>query len=443
METVRHGAENPFLQKEGAKAWIVWGIAAFFYGYEFLLRASPSVMQTEMQHTFALDAGGLGFIVSLYYWAYSSMQVPAGVLIDRYGPRSILTCAAFICAISTVCLGWATSPIVAGIARFMVGFGSAFALIGTFKLAGNWFPTSRFAFLAGFALTFGTIGATLAGKPLAILVDWIGWRPSLFFLAAIGIVNAILLWCVVHDHPSWDRTVKKSVEHKKKERTELDAWASFKSVIANKQSWFIGGFAAFIYIPITCFGELWGIPYVMKCCFCDRPDAAFITSLMFVGATVGAPLFGMFSDYIEKRKLPLYIGTIGSLLIMCFVLYVPDISQMVMSVSMFILGMCLGSHMILFALIRENNLPNASAVAAGFGNFVCMIIPGIVQYLIGLLLDIFNQGTAIMDETSYSLLSFKLSLLTIPIGLVLALICLALSRETYARQVCGQRSDAP
>lgn len=416
------------------KSWAVWGIAAFFYGYEFLLRASPSVMQSEISQSLSLDAAGLGFIVSLYYWAYSTMQVPAGICIDRYGSRLVLTIAAIICTVGSVLMGAATEPILAGVARFMIGFGSAFALLGTFKLAGNWFPSTRFGLLAGSALMFGTAGATLAQGPLSYLVDSVGWRVTLYILGAVGLINAILLWVAVHDHPEANRKIKKTRAEKKAARAELDAWESFKQVIFNRQSWYIGCFAAFIYIPIACFGELWGVPYIMKCCFCDRPNAAAITSIIFIGITVGAPLFGWLSDFWQRRKAPLLLGSsivfVVTLAILCF----DSIPPLIMSVLMFILGVALGSHMILFALIRENNPPNASAVAAGFGNFICMLVPGFFQYLIGLSLDFLNQEITVVDHMSYSLESYQISLLTIPIGVVLAIIFLLLSRETYAKQ---------
>jgi len=426
-----------FFRKNNIKALSIWSIAAFFYGYEFFLRASPSVMQAQLQKDLMLDAEGLGFIVSLYYWAYASMQVPAGMLIDRFGPKNILTVAAVICSVSIWAFGMATEPIVAGIARFMIGFGSAFAIIGTFKLAGNWFPSSQFAFFAGFTLTFGTIGATLANTPLEILVNWIGWRMSLFTLCGIGLLNAFALWFFVKDHPSSQKV--EAVDHPKKDENSGKVWKTFKEVILNSQSWYIGAFAAFIYIPITCFGELWGFPFIMKSCSYEGTKASFLISLIFIGITGGAPLFGWLSDAWKRRKIPLFIGTFGSLVSISIAIYVPDLSFAFMAFLMIFLGICLGSHMILFALIRENNPPNASAIASGFGNFVCMIVPGVIQYLIGVSLDFLNKGTVTTAEKVYSLSSYKISLLFIPIGLVLAAICLAFSRETYAQQVDKRR----
>ncbi|MBS0185931.1 MAG: MFS transporter [Proteobacteria bacterium] len=430
---LRHHLNRLFLNKKNIKALSIWSIAAFFYGYEFFLRASPSVMQTQLQKDFMLDAEGLGFIVSLYYWAYASMQVPAGMLIDRFGPKNILTMAAVICAVSILAFGLATEPIVAGVSRFMIGFGSAFAIIGTFKLAGNWFPSSQFAFFAGFTLTFGTIGATLANTPLEILVNCVGWRMSLFILCGIGLLNAFALWFFVKDHPSSQKL--EAVEHSKKGENSGKVWKTFKGVILNPQSWYIGAFAAFIYIPITCFGELWGFPFIMKSCSYGGTKASFLISLIFIGITGGAPLFGWLSDSWKRRKIPLFIGTFGAFISISIAIYVPDLSFAFMAFLMIVLGVCLGSHMILFALIRENNPPNASAIASGFGNFVCMIVPGLFQYLIGVSLDFLNKGSMKSAEKLYSLSSFKISLLFIPIGLVLAAICLAFSRETYAQQV--------
>ena len=416
------------------KIWLIWGIAAFFYGYEFLLRVSPCVMQTDLMQTFNLDSSSLGFVVSLYYWAYATMQIPGGILLDKYGPRIILTIAAFICSIAIIYLGFTESVLFAGIARFMVGFGSSVALIGTFKLIGNCFPPNRFAFVAGLTLTFGTIGASLAGKPLVFIIDRIGWRHSLYFLGIIGFLNTLLLWWIVIDNPPIKSitTFKNTLDNKQKDKASYNILVPFKSVIKNSQSWLIGGCTAFMYIPVVCFGEFWGVPYVMKLCSCNKSDAAGSTSLIFIGITIGAPLFGYVSDCWKNRKIPLYAGTIVVFLIMNFIIYIPELSLKVLSILMFVLGVFLSSVIILFALIRENNPNNVSAAAVGFGNFICMIIPGIIQYIIGAILKTLNPGLFAINETSYSLISFKLSFLIFPTSLFFAWLCLKHIRESYA-----------
>ena len=135
-------------------AWIVWACSALFFFYEFCLQSSPSVMVPELMQAFHVDASHLGKLSAYYFYAYALMQLPVGLLLDRFGPRIMMTVACFICALGAFIFSHTESLIAAEWARFFMGLGSACAFISALKLASLWFPPHRYPLLVGFLLMF-------------------------------------------------------------------------------------------------------------------------------------------------------------------------------------------------------------------------------------------------------------------------------------------------
>ena len=173
--------------------WLICGLGALFYCYEYILRISPSVMAQPLAHAFNVDAAMLGNAVAFYYYAYTPMQLPVGVLMDRYGPRRLLAIAALICAGGAYLFAFGHLGI-AEVGRFLVGFGSAFAFVGVLKLASLWLPPSRFAMIAGLVTTLGMLGAMFGDRLLGHFVQQMGWQSTVNLSAAVGVVLAAVIW---------------------------------------------------------------------------------------------------------------------------------------------------------------------------------------------------------------------------------------------------------
>ena len=152
-------------------AWAVWVAAAIFYWYEMILRAGASVMTQGIMDTFTINATQLGLLTSFYYYSYVILQIPSGMLLDKVGPRYVITLSCILCTVGTWVFATTTDITTAEIARFTVGAGSACAFISCLKLASDWFSPGRFAFIAGLTNMLGTIGGVFAGVPLAKLVN--------------------------------------------------------------------------------------------------------------------------------------------------------------------------------------------------------------------------------------------------------------------------------
>ena len=415
--------------------WLICGLGAIYYSYEYLLRIAPSVMEPALREHFDLSARGFGHISSIYYFAYVLMQLPVGVLLDRYGPKRLLTFACMICVIGTFLFTSTDVFWIAAIGRFLVGLGSAFAFVGVLKLATIWLPENRLAMVSGMTSALGTIGAMLGDNFLVHFVDQYGWIKTLNMTAIFGIGLSFLLWIGIEDKPGNYRK-HGTVSSLKRGLEDLVI------ILKNKQIWVNGMYGCLVYLPTTVFAELWGIPYLRHAHGMSANAAGLANSMLFLGFTIGAPLMGFISDSLARRKFPMLIGAIGSAVVMTIILYLPGLNETNIQVLMFLLGMLYSAQSIVFAVGRELSPGEAAGTAMAATNMIVMLGAMLLQPLVGHLLDFSystRAGEAILVEMPvdnlqklYTVVDYQFALAIIPLGILMAAILTFFLKETHA-----------
>lgn len=416
--------------------WIICALGALFYAYEYLLRIAPSAMEDALRLHFNLTATGFGFLSAVYYYAYVPMQLPVGILMDRYGPKRLLTFSCMLCVIGTLMFTNTYSSGISAMGRFMVGMGSAFAFVGVLKLATMWLPENKLAMVAGMTSALGTIGAMVGDNLITACVGHVGWQPSMNWAAIFGIFLSIILWFGVMDHPKHVFTGPES-ENMKKKLHDLTI------IIRNKQIWINGFYGCMVYLPTTVFAELWGIPYLRHAHHLSEAQAAFANSLLFFGFMIGAPSMGAISDKICRRKPTMIVGAIGAVVMMSVILYVPNLTPKLLNICIFILGLFYSAQTIVFVVGRELSPAPAAGTAIALTNMIVMIGAMVLQPLVGRLLDISLKYHHSLDVPAgvalnkvhwlYSAADYRLAMTIIPIGIFCALISTFFIRETYAK----------
>lgn len=407
--------------------WIVWGLGSLFYFYECLLQVSPSVMSNELMRDFSVTSHTLGILSGIYFYSYAAMQLPGGVLMDHFGPHRLLTLATAICAISTIAFGLTENFFMACIARLMIGFGSAFAAVGSMKLAANWFPAQRFALLTGMMVTIGMLGAIGGEAPLALLVDGYGWRRSMIIMGSIGLILAFLILLIAQDSP------KKSSELSHHLNEEEPLLSSFLTLVKNKQLWLVATYGGLMYMATPVFCGLWGVPFLMFKMGIAKSTAANYISLVFVGWAIASPLWGIFSNRIGLRKPPLYIGSFGALITSLFFIYAPLKSGWFMEVVLFLFGIFSSGFLPAFAVAKELCSKRYVATGLSFMNMMNMVGIALAQPLIGFILDKMWQGEIVDKVRVYPLEAYHIALSLLPIGILISLLILPRIRETHCQ----------
>ncbi|MBT3358633.1 MAG: MFS transporter [Rhodospirillales bacterium] len=408
-------------------AWFAWFLGALFYCYGYFQRVAPSVMVTDLMSDFQVSGAILGNLTAFYFYAYASLQIPFGVLIDRYGPRRMLAAAALLCGAGSLLFAVAPNVQLAYAGRFLVGAGAGVAWLGTLQICGQMLPASRFAQITGFTLLIGMAGGIGGQAPLAQMIDVAGWRTTMGSAAIGAVILAVLIWFFV------PRTTRSYGGDAPAGKTGIVR--GLKEVLANSQSWTCGLFGGMLGVSVLAFGGLWCVPYMMATYGLSRPAAALTATLMLVGWAIGAPLAGWVSDRMGRRKAPMLVGGIGGLATLSCALYLPGLPLIAVQGLLLIHGIFSGAMVLCFATGRENNGKHVAATSVSFVNMAVMGTSACFQPLIGALLDLGWDGRMVEGARIYSVENFKTALLVLIAAGVVACLAAVLTRETNCKQV--------
>ena len=429
-------ANNISKQKSPAKpsfflASIICILAATFYMYEFILQVSPSVMTTELMNDFQLNAASLGAVIAFYYYTYTPMQIPAGLLYDRFGSRCVLSIAILICAAGGFFFSVTNSPIMASTGRAFMGVGSAFSFIGALLLVSRWFPSKYFALLAGFVQMMSSIGAIAGEVPLAKSVLLWGWRDTILWLSVFGVFLALLVLLIVRDAPDDVPHLKKGKIHTKKTENELQR---LKQVCGQLQTWWIALYSFLVWAPITGFAALWGIPFLVKAYGITTESASVACAMIWIGIGVGSPLIGWWSDKINRRCLPLNVCAIIGIISLSMIIYDTNINMIFLYFLLFAFGLSASGQSLAFGIVKDNNTACVAGTAMGFNNMGVVAGGALFQPLIGFLLHLYWSGHTENGVPVYLAQNYQKAFIVLPLCYVIAvIISLFFIKETYCK----------
>ena len=400
-------------------------LGSVFFAYAFTLRVAPGVMVDDLMRDFRVSAAILGNLSAFYFYAYASLQIPVGLLIDRFGPRRLATAAAAVVAAGSVLFATSETLGLAYAGRFAVGIGCAFSWACALAVVNQWFPT-RFAVLAGVSQFIAMGGAVLGQAPLAAAVTSFGWRSSMLALAAFGVALSITIYLVTRD---------RNPAHGGGARA-LGAGAG--RVLGNPQTWLAAGFALSMAVPMLAFSGLWGVPFLTTAYDLSRTDAAGITSLLFIGNGVGGIALGWWSDHICRRRLPMACGAALSVAAQAALIFIPGLSAVALGTISFAAGLGGSSLVLGFAAGREHNSPASVGLTIGVINTATTGSGALFQPLVGWLLDLRWSGATEAGVRIYEAADFRFALGVLPLTGLLGLALVFFIRETWSRPAASQ-----
>ncbi len=414
-------------------AWAMWGLGAALYFIAFYQRVAPAVITAELTDAFQLTAASLGNLSAFYFYSYVAMQIPTGVLVDRYGARALLTVGAIVAAMGTGVFALAPDLFWANAGRLLIGGSVGVAFVAMLKLASHWMPPRNFALASGAALAVGVFGAVFAGAPLRLLVDQFGWRSVMWGSAALTLVVAALAWLAVRNDPA-DRGYQSyaATETTAAERPRvLDGLLEvlrYRNVVLL----FV---AAGVGSGMTLsFAGLWGVPFLTTHYGLTPTHAATLCSMMLVVWAGGSLAYGALSDRIGRRK-PLYLGgLIAALVLWSILIYVPALPYLVLVALMAAIGFVASCFIVTFAFAKESVPARLAGTVSGVSNMGVIIGPMILQPLVGVILDHTWQGTLVNGKRVFAFASYQLGFSCALVWGVIALVLLLFTKETYCKQ---------
>lgn len=389
--------------------YIMWAAAALFYFYEFVLRVMPSVMVKPLMQVFDLSALSLGTMSATYFYSYGLLQIPVGIIADRYGVRLSMTIGCLICALSLAGFSFSLSIEALYFSRFMMGAGSAFAYVSILYLIRQYFKKKQFGLMAGLTNAVGVLGAICAERPMVWLMKIFDWRHALMLVAIMGVLIAVLIATLV----------KEPVSNQNQPATRVSMQELLGYLSENTWLIVLATVVGLMHFGLVAFGAMWGVSFIQEAYDLSLAVASERVSLFYVGAIAGGSILGYVSDRASRLGTLLGASICGAISSF-YLLNSWMLSLNAISGIMFMIGFCSSSFGIGYAYAFEKVEYKFAGSVAGFMNTVLILFSAVSMPLIGFLLDIGRKGGV------YTLSDYDFALLPIPVSFVLAAVLVSI-----------------
>ncbi|MFI6074473.1 nitrate/nitrite transporter [Actinoplanes sp. NPDC051343] len=386
--------------RPGARAWAVWSAGLAAYTIAVLHRTSLGVAGLDAQHRFHIGAGALASFAVLQLLVYAGLQVPVGLLLDRFGSLRLVVSGALVMAAGQALMATTHSIGGAVAARVLVGAGDAMTFISVLRLVPQWFPARRVPVLTQMTGLVGQAGQVLSAVPLAAVLAGPGWTTAFIGAAGAGVFVAIVAFAALHDTPErrissgpaitlgrLGRDLREAWRHP---GTRLGLWTHFTTQFTG-----------------TVFALMWGFPFLIAGEGLRRTTASTLLTLFVLVGMAAGPLIGMLVQRHPLRRSWLVLGVITTnALGWGLVLAWPGRAPLPVLVLLIVaLGLGGPGSMIGFDYARTFNPPNRLGTATGVVNVGGFVASLLTIELIGLILDARTGGRA-----DYGIADFKIAM---------------------------------
>ena len=386
-------------------------LVALYLVYEMGVQAVPAIIVTDLMRDLHLDAAALGVMAGIYFCSYTLMQIPAGVLYDRFSVRAVLIIPILVCSIGCYLFAVSNHLWDGSIARLLMGFGGAFAYTSVLVVANDVFDKKHFALMAGITQMLAALGGLLGQRPMIPLVHTYGWRGAMEILALAGLFTAILVWSFIN-YPK-EKPVQAKQGHFLSGLFEL---------VKNRQTWIIAVYACALWAPMCIFAALWGVAYLQLAHHLTEASAATINSMMWIGVAVSSPILGWWSNHISARRLPLIVSALIGVVASAILVLIQPLPPFIVGVLVFLIGAACGGQALSFASVKENNPEHLQATALGFNNMAVVISGFIFQPLSSALIQYHWDGAVVNGSPMYHAQDYQLGMILIPMVFLVGLL---------------------
>jgi MFS family permease len=384
----------------GARAWAVWAVGLSAYVVAVLHRTSLGVAGLDAQLRFDIGAGALASFAVLQLLVYAGLQVPVGLLLDRFGSVRLVVGGALIMAAGQALMAFSDGITGAVVARVLVGAGDAMTFISVLRLVPQWFPTKRVPVVTQLTGLVGQLGQVLSAVPLAALLAGPGWSTAFIAASAAGVFVAVVALVALHDTP--ERRVSSG------EALTLQQLGSDLASAWRHPGTRLGLWTHFTtQFPGTVFALIWGYPFLVAGEGLSRGTASVLLTVFVLTGMAAGPVVGVLVQRHPLRRSWLVLGVIAAnALGWGLVIAWPGRAPLaVLVVLVLALGLGGPGSMIGFEFARTFNPPNRLGTATGIVNVGGFVASLVSILLVGLILDARTGGQA-----TYHIVDFKIAM---------------------------------
>lgn len=417
--------------------WLIFSVLIAAYMLVFFHRMAPAVVSGELMRAFGTTGVALGSLAAMYFYIYTLMQVPAGILADTLGARVTVAVGNLVAGCGSILFGLGETFSAAAVGRALVGLGVSVVFVGLFKSNSVWFSDRHYGRISGLTLLLGNIGAISSAAPLAALLGFYSWRSIFVALGVLSLLLAGLTMLVVRNSPEdlGFPSLREMEGRASHVRRQNPWWQELLGVVRARVLWPLFWVDLGMVGSMLAFVGLWAIPCLRDTLGLERSAASLYTTLALVGFASGSMFFGWLSDRIGRRKPVIIAGSSGYLLVCLALAYAPWGSGFSGFFLFFLMGFSAGGFIVTFAAAKEAIAPSQAGMAVGLVNTGLFLGAAIAQPLFGWVMDRGWDGLLVDGVRVYAVADYRRGLLLMVFFAVLALVNSLLVKETRCRNL--------
>ena len=374
-------AESSIGSSAAGRLWVVWAVALAAYIVGVMHRTSFGVAGLDAAQRFQAGPAALSGFVVLQLLVYAALQVPVGLLLDRFGGRMMVVTGALTMAAGQLVLALATTLPLAVTARVLIGTGDALTFISVLSVVTAWFPPRRVPVMTQLTGLVGQLGQVLSAVPLAALLHGPGWTPAFLCAAGLGVFVGLAVLVVVRDRPPGAPPPPPAAPPREVLHGLRRSWAEPGTRLGlwtHMGTQFCG----------TVFGLLWGVPYLVAGQGMTPGQASAVLTLLVVVGIVAGPLFGEFAARHPMRRsyLVLTVIALHALAWAAVLLVPPPAPRWLLVALVVVIGTGGPGSMIGFDYARTFNPRSRQGAAVGIVNVGGFVASLLVAWAIGVVL---------------------------------------------------------
>lgn len=416
-----------------ARSWLVWGVAAVAYIAAIMHRSSLGVAVPDAAERFEVQAALLSSLGAVQLAVYAAMQIPVGVLLDRYGPKVLIAAGAGIMAVGQLLVAIAPDLSIAVLGRVLVGIGDAATFISVIRLQVGWFQGPILAQMSQWTAMAGQLGQLASAVPFAWLLHEIGWTLSFGSLAAVGAVVLVLVIVLVRNAPpggapmtgtldvpeSWWPRLRAAL---RTPGTQLGFWTHF----------------ALLGSP-NLFMLLWGYPMLVDGLGFDRGAAAGLMAVTVVTGMIAGPTLGVITARFPLRRSTLVLGivalTAGAWITV--LLWPGPPPTWLLVTLLLVLGVAGPGSTVGFDFARTSNPQRMLGSANGIVNVGGFLATFAMMPIVGFVLDVVHVARMGAGESVglYDWEGFRIAFAIVPLVLAFGAVMILRARRTTRRKL--------
>jgi len=384
------------LEKQDSRfRWVIFTTVMFTYLFMASQRTAPGLITEQVMRDFHVTASTIGLLTSIQFFVYTGLQIPMGILVDRFGPNFFLISGAMLTGLGTIIYSISTYEFILFFARVLTGIGDATIWVSMILILSQWFKAKEFVRLIGVVGMTGNLGFLLATVPFSAWIAYLGWREAFFSVGLLLCFCGILLYFLLVKKTKQLFSNEQVVLIKNEQQREKTL-ILLKRIVSNRQAWalflchfgVVGGYIGFI--------GSWAVPFGMNVYGLTRSDASQLVMVGLIASLIGAPSLSWISSRLETIKRP-YVF-VHFIMLLCWSIFLlfkgnPPFSWLI--ILFFIIGFCYGANSLTFAAVRQFFSIKEAGLVSGFANtggfLSAVLLPGIF----GNVLDYFQSANIV------------------------------------------------